>query len=67
MEGSLTVVTVRGKFEDKTELKPGWFKDVYPGEVHLFEGGEKGAVVLEFCWVELETEDIERLESGGRK
>jgi mannose-6-phosphate isomerase-like protein (cupin superfamily) len=52
---------------DKTRLTAGQSMTVAPGEVHWFENtGVEEVVALEVYWAELDENDIERANSGGR-
>lgn len=66
LSGNLSVVIFRsGDIREHTTISKGQVTDVPPGVWHQFEVLEDGEA-LEFYWVVLEANDIERLNSGGK-
>jgi len=66
LHGSLSVVIFRsGDAREHTIISKGQVTDVPPNVWHQFEALEDGEA-LEFYWVVLEANDIERLDSGGK-
>jgi mannose-6-phosphate isomerase-like protein (cupin superfamily) len=51
---------------DETTLSAGQEMTVAPGEYHQFEALEK-TEALEIYWVQLESDDIQRVDHGGKK
>lgn len=65
--GKLKIILYKDKGEDVTILTEGMFSDVPPGIEHRFEALED-TLCLEIYWIDgLDPNDIERVDSGGRK
>jgi len=66
--GELRIHVQKNDYEltDVTVLKAGDFCKVSPGEYHFFECAED-CVAFEIYWPELLSEDIQRLDVGGKQ
>lgn len=65
--GELEIHTMKADYEltDVTILKAGEFTSVKPGEYHWFQC-VKDCVAFEIYWMETLSEDIQRLNVGGK-
>lgn len=66
--GSLLVRVWKNDYKlvDVTTCRAGDSTTVKPGEFHRFEVLEEGTVAYEVYWIELDTNDITRVDYGGQ-